>query len=323
MRNPLRKALWAICLGVLGAGLVLLGYTLYNNEAGNTSAANITLTIVGIIGMTMAAFGLFWFLMSFVSAIGYARLMSGKGLIARWHVSADEWDRFRAFDNVRAAEHSSLINDVRIREQTPPQGVDVIVGRGNIIVDGSYHSISGLDATGREINWINAPVDPECIEFPKSYPRNRFGTVEFTLRVPVPASARADGVRVFEHYHLKENPIHRPSPARVRRDGMIKLVLGFIILVPCSFLLALSLGMPWPKFLLTESMRVEERPAELHFGGIAISGFFAACGLLAVIMGIWQIIYRQRNMALLKILIAMVVFFVVVGYLAQVWSVFQ
>jgi len=70
-------------------------------------------------------------------------------------------------------------------------------------------------------------------------------------------------------------------------------------------------------------MRVEEQPAELHFGGIAISGFFAACGLLAVIMGIWQIIFRQRNMALLKIFIAMVVVLFVAGYLAQVWSVFQ
>jgi hypothetical protein len=323
MRNPLSKALWTICLGVLGAGLFLLGYTLYNDEAGKTSAANITLTIAAIVGMTMAIFGLFGFLVTLFSAIGYARLMSGKGLIARWHVTADEWDRFRAFDEIRAAEHSSLINDVHIREQTPPQGVNVIVGRGHIIVDGSYHSISGLDAIGREINWLNAPVNPECIEFPKSYPRNKFGTVQFTLRVPVPASARAEGVRVFEHYRPNDNPILNPSPARVRRDGTIMLVLGFIILVPCGFLLALALGMPWPKFLLTASMRVEERPAELHFGGIAVSGFFAACGVLAVIMGLWQIIFRQRNMALLEIFTAMVAVLFVAGYLAQAWSVFQ
>ncbi len=116
---------------------------------------------------------LFTFLWALFSAIGYARLMSGKDLIVRWHITAGDWDRFRAFDKIRAAEHPSLRNDMRIRQQTPPQGVDVIVGRGKIIVDDSYHSIAGRASGGRQINWLNAPVDPECIEFPKPYPRSK------------------------------------------------------------------------------------------------------------------------------------------------------
>ncbi len=74
--------------------------------------------------------------------------MSGNGEIARWHLTAGDWERFRS-------------------------------------------------------NWLNAPVDPECIEFPKSYPRGKGSSVELTLRVPVPAGARAEGVRVFEHYRVK------------------------------------------------------------------------------------------------------------------------
>jgi len=130
--------------------------------------------------------------------------MSGNGVIARWHVNAGDWDRFRNFDKIRAAEDPSLRNDVRIRKLTPPQGVDVIVGLANIIVDGSYHSISGRAGGGRQINWLNPPTDPECIEFPKSHPRGKGGSVELTLRVPVPASARGEGVRVFEHYRAKD-----------------------------------------------------------------------------------------------------------------------
>ena len=37
---------------------------------------------------------------------------------------------------------------------------------------------------------------------PLDYPRGRYGgTLRLTLRLPVPAHARSDGVRVFEHYN--------------------------------------------------------------------------------------------------------------------------
>ena len=198
MRNPRSKALWSIGLVVLGVGLVLFAYA-FHVRVGETTAA-----ILAIIGMPLTLVSLFTFLWALFSAIGYSRLMSGKHVIARWHVAAGDWDRFRAFDKIRAAEDPSLRNDIRIRKQTPPQGVDVIVGRGSIIVDASYHSIAGQAFGGRQINWLNAPVDPECIEFPKSYPRSKGGSVELTLRVPVPASARAEGVRVFDYYRPKD-----------------------------------------------------------------------------------------------------------------------
>ena len=198
MRNPLHKALWSACLCALGVSLVLLA------NFTHVQVGEITSTILGIIGMTLATIFLFTFFWALLSAIGYARLMSGNGVIARWHVTAGDWDRFRTFDEIRASEHLWLRNDVRIRKLTPPQGVDVIVGRASIIVDGSYHSISDRASGGRQMNWLNPPVDLECIEFPKSYPRSKGGSVELTLRVPVPASARAEGVRVFEHYRAED-----------------------------------------------------------------------------------------------------------------------
>jgi len=85
-----------------------------------------------------------------LSAVGYARLTSGRGLVTRWHVSAAECDHFRAYDALRAAEHTWLLNDMRLSKQTPPQGVDVIVGRHSINVDGSYHSIAGQLPHGAE-----------------------------------------------------------------------------------------------------------------------------------------------------------------------------
>jgi len=313
MRNPLSKALWSICLVVLGVGLVLLANVLYG-QAGKTIA-----TIIGIVGIGLAMICLFIFLWALFSAIGYARLMSGTGLIAGWHVTAGDWDRFRAVDKIRTAEHSWLRNDMHIREQTPPQGVDVIVGRGNIIVDGSYHSITGLDFQGREINWLNAPADPECIEFPKTYSR-RGGADYYTLRVPVPASARAEGVRVFEHYHPKENPILNPNPARLRRDGVVTLVLSLFVVVVSGALLALILGAPIPAFLVPDSMRIEKPPdneAVSVVGSVVLLGFFIVTGLVGSVAGLWLIISRKRHRILTNILWAMLWIFFIGGTLLQ------
>jgi hypothetical protein len=321
MRNPLQKALWLIGFTVLGVGIVLLVTVAYD-QAGKTTA--VILTIVGIAGLGLAIVSPILFLTAIFSAIGHARLMSGKGLIARWHVTADEWDRFRAVDKIRAAEDSRLKNTMDIREQTPPQGVDVIIGRGNIIVDGSYHSISGLGPRGREINWLNAPVDPECIEFPHCYVRGRT-MVEDTLRVPVPVCARADGVRVFEHYRPRENPILYPTPARLRREGVFTFVLSLFALVLCGSLLALTLGVPMPKFLLTDSMRTEARSEAFEYNYVAIAflSFITALCLLASVAWFWQIVFRKRNIVLMKIVIYMGIGIVAAGFVLKAFVIWN
>lgn len=289
MRNPLRKALWSFGFVVLGVGLVLYALASPVDKSAPATGAVMTPFVVGVV---MALVSLPIFLWTLFAAIGYARLKSGKGLIAQWHVTAGDWDRFRAFNEIRAAEYAWLRNDMHIRKQTPARGVDVIVGSGRIIIDDSYHSIGGLGLQGREINWLNAPVDPECIEFPKIYPRGTGGSMELTLRVPVPASARADGVRVFEHYRPKENPILNPTPARLRLDGFFALAGGLFIMMSLGALLALLLGVPFPAFLMSDSMRVvkatEGEEASL-VGSFILVGYFMVFGLLAVVAGLWQI----------------------------------
>jgi hypothetical protein len=147
---------------------------------------------------------------AFMAAVGHARLCAGKGLIARWHITAEEWDRFRAFDAIRATQDLSLRNDLRIRKLTPPAGVDVLVGRRQLIVDGSYHSLRRLgNPSLRSVYWLPAPADPECLEFALEYARSRGGILNLSLRLPVPAHARPDGVRVFEHYNAIAPP---PKP---------------------------------------------------------------------------------------------------------------
>ena len=150
----------------------------------------------------------------------------------------------------------------------------------------------------------------------KTYSR-RGGADYYTLRVPVPASARAEGVRVFEHYHPKENPILNPTPARLRRDGVVTLVLSLFVVVATGALLALLLGAPIPKFLLSDSMRVEERSEELNYAAIALFGLLVSLGLIGSVAALWRIIFRKRNKLLVKIMIVIVIGIVAAYYIGQ------
>jgi hypothetical protein len=215
MRDPRRKTGYWLALGLVGGGAVLAGVL------GGDRIGDLPRGLIFGIGGAGAAFGLVGFLMSVFAAIGHARLMSGRGVIARWRLTPDEWDRFRAYDANRGAQAPKLVNELRIREETPTQGVEVIVGRTQIIVDGSYHTLRfrGLpELLG--VGWLSAPADPECLEFALLYPGGRSGGAKlFSLRVPVAPAAREAGVRVFHHFR-SSIPEFRPGLA-YRRPGLV------------------------------------------------------------------------------------------------------
>ncbi|MGL4437885.1 MAG: hypothetical protein ACRCUE_01300 [Bosea sp. (in: a-proteobacteria)] len=213
MRDPLRKVGYCLALGLPAAAM------LFHVDYEAARRGDIASTIIMVVSFNVAVFSSFFLLWFALAAVGRARLLGGKSAIARWHVSASEWDRFRAFDALRSAQDETLLNELPIRETTPAEGVDVIVGRRQLIVDGSYHALSGLPSVSA-VYWLAAPADPECLEFALVYPRGRFGgTRRMSLRVPVPAASREDGVRVYWHYHV---PVAKPQQGLVfRRPGLV------------------------------------------------------------------------------------------------------
>jgi hypothetical protein len=213
MRNPIRKVGYCLALGISAAVVFL------HVDYGAARHGDVASTIIMVVSFNIAVFSSFLLLWFGLAAVGRARLLRGKTAIARWHVSAAEWERFRAFDAVRSAQDETLLNELSIRERTPAEGVDVIVGRRQLIVDGSYHALSGLPFVSA-VHWLPAPADPECLEFALVYPRGRYGgTRRMSLRVPVPAASREDGVRVYWHYHV---PVAKPQQGLVfRRPGLV------------------------------------------------------------------------------------------------------
>ncbi len=217
MRNPRRKA--AISAALLAVAAVA-GWIAWQQHAAGV-ADWVTLVLFAIT-VVITPFAPVVLIQGLLFGLGKAKLDAGVGRIAQWHVPAGEWDKFRAFDDARVAAYGpTLMNDLRIREVTPSEGVEVVVGKSSLIVDGSYHvlRLNGLPEL-RAMGWIDNAATPnrppDCLEFKLVYPRSRYGTATtMHLRVPIPAAAFEQAKLAYYHY----------APAIERRNAARPIAL--------------------------------------------------------------------------------------------------
>lgn len=211
MRSPGRRALLSAAVIAVGVLLVWFGA----HEHGRAVESGLAIASIAL-GIPAVAFGLIFLVQALLLARGRSKLLAGNDVLARWHVAPADWDRFRAFDTARgASEPFQLANDLWIRKTTPPQGVDVIIGKNSLIVDESYHVLRpyGLPEL-RAINRLVATGHaPECLEFRLAYP-TRGGSRYTTLRIPVPSQARGESLRVYDWFE----PRLRRKPALALRN---------------------------------------------------------------------------------------------------------
>ena len=238
MRRPLRKAaLWFALAAAGAAGAVLAG--VLHGDLGDWAL------LVGVaVGVSAIPFGLVYGAMSLLSALGEARLRRGVGALARWTLAPAEWEAFRAFDAQRGAEGRGLHNDYTPRPAEAP--VEVLFGRRQAIVDGSYHPLRRWAVPELAwVGWQQPPGAPECLEFGLTYPAGRSGTVPMTLRVPVAPAARDDAIRVFHHFRAALPP---PKVGLAFRRPRLVIGWGLGVTAAC----AAAGGIGW---LMAESGR--------------------------------------------------------------------
>jgi hypothetical protein len=242
MRNPPRKA--AIFAGLVAFGLLLGWLGARRHEAIGGDWVSAVMLAGGFAIVPLAAVLL---IQALFHTRGMAKLRAGFGLVTRWHVSAADWDKFRALDARRSlSDLHFLANDLWVRKRTPSAGVEVIVGEKSLIVDDSYHVLrmNGLPEL-RSIGWLDnsaAPGrPPDCLEFLLAYPRGRYGGVQYTtLRVPVPEAARVQGRQAYLQF--------APALERRQAKGAIALRNPRRTLQVCGVLLVASLvavGWAW------------------------------------------------------------------------------
>ena len=131
-------------------------------------------------------------------------LARGEGMIARWRVEAEDWQRFLAEDPKWSSHANGRLNEFIPSEGEEPNGVEVIVGKEAVQIGESVHRIP-LRSTPEitEARLHDGP--PAVIELLQYYPpyATRFGMrpARYTaLRFPVSQRALADARPVVAHF---------------------------------------------------------------------------------------------------------------------------
>lgn len=232
MRNPSRTA--AIC-AVLIAIAAVSGWIAWHRY--HASGADWLVIVLFAVTVVIAPYAPVLLIQGFLLGRGKARLEAGEGRLAQWRVSAAEWDRFRAFDEARfAAYGANYLNELIFRETTPPEGVDVVVGKTGLLADGSYHVLRPLGLPElRRVGWVNNAETPgrppDCLEFGLLYAGGRYSVAKsMALRVPIPASAYGQARIAYDHFHAKLEPVRRARPLALRNPTRTLQVCGASIL---------------------------------------------------------------------------------------------
>ena len=217
MRNPGQKAL--LWLLVMAAGIVLLSQTFSPDRITNQGWPTYAMIFAGIM-MTM--FGLVYALWALILLVGRARLLAGHRRLGQWHVSADEWRRFVAFDAIRAGSAPNLANDFKPSRQNWDNGIDVIVGETSILVGDFYQPLRRGGLPGLlAIYWLPEPADPQCLEFHVFYPRRSGPGRRLCVRAPIARSAIEEARRVYDHFE----PLLRPKPSIALRNPPLTIAI--------------------------------------------------------------------------------------------------
>lgn len=138
-------------------------------------------------------------------------MRAGRDVIARWVVSASDWESFMDFDSSRSGSHPNFTSIRMIRTR---QDVEIIFGHRSVMVDDRWYKLQGRTGAVFHVAWIE--VEPACLEIailggadPIS-----FGVI----RVPVPQSAVSAGRRVFDHFKAQIPGTAEPPQFLFRYD---------------------------------------------------------------------------------------------------------
>jgi hypothetical protein len=224
MRNPFREGM--IWLAVFAAGGLLILTAFRWLERGHTLWVGLALFFAGFMMVIISPLAA---IQGLLGGRGRAKLIAGRDVIARWQVSAADWERFRAFDAGRAL--AGLPSEVRFSEQSPAHGAEIIVGKRSVLVGGSYHPLRRWALPELErVDWLANPSGPSVLEFTVLY-GGRSGVTRLGIRLPVPDEAEANARRVYDHYAVAVPP---PRPAPIARLTPRQATLGLAVGTPVS-----------------------------------------------------------------------------------------
>jgi len=269
MRNPRRFRNIAIFVTLLGLAMLPQPFLIADD-----GGSEILQDGLFIAGLTCAILGAPAALVGHTILRGQERLRRGEGVLARWRVDPVRWRRFMASEAAGGGSAAGLRNDLSLRREAPSEGIEVVIGRDAVQVDGEFHRTRPGGAPGL-VGLYRLPGPPPALEFHLYYPPTGRGggSREAALRFPVGLAAEAEAERVIQHYAPAIEARLRKRSLAMRRP---RLTQGIALAVALLCGLSFAAGM-----LLRERQDLAELPLLLAVVG-AVLGLGAL--LLAAIV---------------------------------------
>jgi hypothetical protein len=203
MRNPRRGR--NISLAFLASGIVAApaAFLLPDTVAGDMARG-----MLFVYGVMAILFGGVSAMLRHAETRAWESLRRGEDIIARWRVDSRSWREFLALKQV-SREAGFLPNELMLylRKDIPANGVEVIVSRNGIEIDGAFHHLPARGTPEVTHAALDDRVQPACIELGLYYPRGGYGASGIprpsrrtVLRFPVARGAQRDAERVVAHY---------------------------------------------------------------------------------------------------------------------------
>jgi len=207
MTNPRRTRIIAIVSTLLG----LVGVALANEYAIETDS---WWSAVGVVGATVAFFGICYIIYAQIETVRYNRLVRGEDALVEWLVDPHRWRDFLKLNDQLNRQPDGLYCDIRDkkRDRLRDEGIKVVIGKGALMVDGDFHSLPVGGVASIYGPWL-CDGPPPYLEFQRHVSDDTPRT--WAIRIPVAAGAEGDARRVYDYYHSG-----RPAPKEIKLPGV-------------------------------------------------------------------------------------------------------
>jgi hypothetical protein len=203
MRNPHRWRKIGLAFFASGVIAAPAAFLLPEAAAGDTVRG-----VLFIYGVMAILFGGASALARHSETRAWESLRRGEDIIARWRVDARTWREFIEPKQI-SREPGFLPNELMLylRKEIPANGVEVIVSRNGIEIDGAFHHLPARGTPEVTHAALDDRVQPACIELRLYYPGGGRGASGIpqpsrrtALRFPVARGADHDAERVVAHF---------------------------------------------------------------------------------------------------------------------------
>ena len=203
MHNPERWRNISTAVFASGVMAVLAAFWLPEAMAGDTSRG-----ILFCYGLMAVVFGGWFAVFCHRDMRAKQSLARGEDILARWRIDADTWRDFRSLNDEIHRQSGVLYNELSIRDEIPAEGVEIIVGKTALEIDGSIHRFPRHGTPQVTHAQLHDNLSgPSFIEFLLYYPGGGQGAsgvpmraVRTALRFPVVGTAWREASMVVAHY---------------------------------------------------------------------------------------------------------------------------